>query len=175
MREDTVTTKVYEFDELSDEAKAVAVVNLASINIHDEWWESTYEDAATIGLKIEEFELDRGAYVRGKLTEDAEAAAALIQEHHGEACETHKDAMEFLNAVSVTGSIFEDQDDYDPDYEEFTESDQYAELCQKFKKTICEDYRIMLQREYEYRCSEEQIIEAIKANEYEFTAEGEVY
>ena len=175
MREDTVTTKVCPFDELSDEAKEKAVESLYDINVDYEWWDSVYDDAATIGLKITEFDLDRGAYCRGDWTEVAEDVARLILENHGKACETYKDAWEFQNAVGVQGSIFEDRGDYDPEYEEFTDSDQYQELCEEFRRTICEDYRIILQKEYEYRTSEEAIIETIEANEYEFTEDGKPY
>jgi len=44
----------------------------------------------------------------------------------------------------------------------------------EFLRSLCEDYRIMLQNEYEYLTSEEAIIETIIANEYEFTEEGEL-
>lgn len=175
MRENTVTTKVYPFDELSDEAKQAAIEKLYDINVDHGWWDFTYEDAKTIGLKITEFDLDRGAFCRGEWTEDAEHVAELILEHHGDVCETHKDATEFKNAVSVAGSIFEDTDDYDPEYEEFVESAEYEELCEEFQRTICEDYRIILQKESEYLTSEEAIIETIEANEYEFTEDGKVY
>lgn len=174
MREDTVVTKVYKFDELSDEAKAVAVERLSGLNIHDEWWESTYEDAARIGLKIEEFDLGQCSYVRGPWTEDAEAVAGLIQEHHGETCETHKDATTFLAAVETAKTAFEGRPGYDPDYEEFDEIHIW-DISREFERTICEDYRIMLQKEYEYLTSEEQIIEAIRSNAYEFTADGVQY
>ena len=162
MREDTVTTKVYPFDELSDEAKQKAIELFGSINVDQNWWEFVYEDAKTIGLEITEFDIGRGSYCRGKWTEDAEKTAQLILENHGEGCETHKDATEFEVAVSVTGSIFEDTDGYDPEYEEFIESDEYEELCEEFQRMICEDYRILLQKEYEYLTSEEGIIESIK-------------
>ena len=175
MREDTVITKVYPFDELSDEAKKTAITNMYNVNVDYEWWDSTYEDAVMIGLVIEGFNIDRDAFCRGKWTEDAEDTARLILENHGVPCETHKDAREFKNAVSVAGSVFEDADDFDPEYEEFTESDEYQELCEEFQQTICEDYRIILQKEYEYLTSEEQVIDAIKANEYEFTADGRLY
>ena len=174
MREDTVITKVYPFDELSDEAKETAIGKLAYINVDYGWWDNTYEDAKTIGLEITEFD-DRGAYCRGTWTEDAEETAQLILKNHGEGCETYKDAWEFQNAVSVQGSIFEGQDDYDSDYEHFTDSDQYEELCEEFQRMICEDYQIILQEEYEYQTGEEAIKETIKANEYEFTKDGKLY
>jgi len=175
MREDTVTTTVYKFDELSDAAKQTAINVLGGVNVTHDWWDSTYEDAAQIGLVIEEFDIDRGSYCRGKWTEDAEDVASLIMENHGACCETHKDAWEFQNAVSVQGSIFEAADDFDPESEQFIESEQYASLCEEFQRTIREDYRIMLQQEYEYQTSEEAIIGAIKVDGYEFRANGELY
>ena len=173
MREDI--TKVYPFDELSDEAKETAIEKMYDINIFYEWWESVYDDAATIGLVIEEFDIDRGSYCRGKWNEDAEDTAHLILERHGEACETHKDATAFLEECHEAKKVYNAQPDYDPDYEEFTESDEYEELCEEFQRTICEDYRIILQKEYEYLTSEEVIIETIEANEYEFTEDGKLY
>ena len=175
MREDTAITKVYPFEELSDEAKQTAVENLCSINVNYEWWDYTCEDAKTIGLEITEFTLDQGAFCRGNWTESAEDMARLIVENHGDACETYKDAVEFQNAVYVAGSMFEDTDDYNPEYEEFNESSEYENLCQEFRRTICEDYRIILQKEYEYQTGEEAIVETIKANEYEFTEDGKLY
>lgn len=171
MREKTVTTKIYKFDELSDEAKQTAIEGLGDINVDHEWWDNTYEDAVTIGLKITGFGLSREAYCRGKWIEDAEATARLIQEHHGEVCETYKDATEFQNAVSVQGSIFMDRDDD----KEFTDSDEYEELCSEFLRTLCEDYLIILQKEYKYLTGNEAIIESIKANECEFTTDGTHY
>lgn len=171
MRIDTKETKVYPFDELSDTAQDSAVADLVDFIMDFEWWYSTYEDAATIGLKITEFDLGRGSFCRGNWTEYPEDAAQLILENHGKSCETYKDAWEFQNAVSVQGSIFMDRDDD----KEFIESDQYEELCRKFHQDILEDYRIMLQKEYEYQTSREVIIETIKANEYEFTENGKLY
>lgn len=175
MREDTVITKMYQFDELSDEAKETAIEKLYDINVGYDWWDSTYEDAKTIGLVIEEFDLDRHRHCAGKWTEDAEDAAHLIIENHGEQCETHQDATEFLDILSTEQEIFESQGDYDPEYEEFDETDKYEELCEEFLRTICEDYAIMLQGECEYLTGEEAIIETIEANKYEFTEDGELY
>jgi hypothetical protein len=177
MREDTVTTTVYEFDELSDEAKAVALQELICINVEHEWWLNTYEDAENVGLKITSFDEHN---IEGYFVKDAESTAQLVLNNHGpadstepnqDACETYKDAWEFLNAVSVQGSIFMDRDDA----EQFVNSEEYAELCSEFLKTLCEDYRIILGKEYDYLCTDEAIIETIKANEWEFTVDGDKY
>ena len=82
---------------------------------------------------------------------------ALILENHGENCETYKTAMEYKGRVSTT-----DEDGYEE------ETDEGAE----FLKSLLEDYRIMLQKEYEYKSSREAIEETIRCNEYEFTEDG---
>ena len=56
--------KVYEFNELSEEAKEKAIEKLWNINVDYEWWDCVYDDAENIGLKIKEFDLDRGSYVK---------------------------------------------------------------------------------------------------------------
>ena len=48
----TIRTKVYLFSELSDQAKQKVIEDNYDINVDYEWWESAYEDAANIGLKI---------------------------------------------------------------------------------------------------------------------------
>jgi len=188
MKEYTVTTKVYEFDELSDEAKETAILAYSDINVHDEWWDGDFEDAKNIGLKLVAFGLNP-IYANGKWIEGAEEAAALVLENHGcgckphvagcepqeGACETYKTAWEFQNAISVQGSIFEAQDDFDPDYEEFTESDQYKEMCDEFLKDLCGDYGTMLSKQHDYMLSDEAVQETIEANEWEFTVDGDKY
>ena len=175
MREDIVTTTVYTFDELSDSAKQTAISGLCTCNVDYDWWDSTYEDARTIALKITSFDLDRHRQCDGEWQEDAEATARAILENHGESCETWKDAKVFLAELSGCKAIFEAKDDYDYEYEEFNESDEHKELCNEFLKTICEDYSIILQNESEYLQSEEAIIETIQANEWEFTVDGVMY
>lgn len=183
MRKVTTTTNVYEFDELCDEAKETAIQAYADCNVFDQWWESDYDDAETIGLKLGTFGLNP-IYCNGKWIGDAEEAAALVLEHHGpadgsepdqDACETYKTAWEFQNAVSVQGSIFEDQDDFDADYEEFIESDQYKEMCSEFLTDLCGDYGTMLSNQHDYLTGEEAIKETIEANEWEFLEDGEKY
>lgn len=175
MREDTIITKVYQFNELSDEAKEKAIEELCDCNVIFEWWDGIYEDARTVALTIESFDLDRNRHCAGKWQEDAEATARAILENHGESCETWKDATAFLAELSGCKAIFEAKDEYDYEYEEFDESDEYEELCSEFLKTICEDYSIILQNESEYLQSEEAIIETIEANEWEFTEDGIMY
>ena len=68
MRIDVKKTKVYPFDELSEDAKQRALESLFDVNVYYEWWDSTHEDAALIGLKITEFDVDRDSFCRGDRT-----------------------------------------------------------------------------------------------------------
>ncbi len=58
MKKIIVTTEVYLFDELSDSAKETAIQAHADCNVFDQWFESEYDDAETIGLKITAFDLN---------------------------------------------------------------------------------------------------------------------
>jgi hypothetical protein len=175
MRIDIKKTEVYPFDELTDDAKQTALEQLADINVDFEWWEFTYEDAANVGIKITGFDLDRGSYCEGDFILDAEEVANKIIAEHGESCETYKTAKDFLDAAKVIKEKFESDVNYDPEYKEYNESDDYEDAVEEFKQFILEDYRIILQHDYEYLTGEEAIVRTIEANDYEFTADGKIY
>lgn len=96
MRIKTTQTKVYKFEELSEEQKEKVLNNLCNINVDYEWYDSTYEDAERIGLKITGFDLDRNRYAKGKFIKSTHEVADLIIKEHGEKCETRIDAENFL-------------------------------------------------------------------------------
>jgi hypothetical protein len=171
MRTETTTRTIYQFEELNDKAKEQARNWWRNASMHDEWWESIYEDAENIGLKITGFDGDRGE-IEGDFTESPEDVANEIMEEHGESCETYTDARNFLKELSS--------------FMEEAEKDEWGELAtlklendkeaieKEFEHTILQDYLSMLKREYEYIMSDEQVDEAIICNQYEFTEEGEI-
>ena len=175
----TIETTVYKFDELSDEAKQQSIENLYDLNVDYEWWDCTYEDAENIGLKISEFDLDRASYVKGSFVLQALDVAKAIIAEHGEQCGTYQTAKDYM-AEHTRLVVEQCQEDADRLYSEFAiELDlswdiDTEDIDAEFLRSLCEDYRIMLQNEYEYLTSEEAIIETIIANEYEFTEEGEL-
>lgn len=173
MRIDIRETKVYPFDELSDEAKQKALKELCDINVYYNWWESIYADAANVGIKITAFDIDRNSYCKGDFCEDAEDVAKKIMAEHGKDCETYKTATTFLAAVKAGKKAFENSAERGD--LEYNETSDYENLVEEFEEFILEDYRIMLQKEYESLISEEAILETIKANEYEFTEDGKLY
>ncbi len=160
----TIRTKVYKFNELTEEGQQKAIENLSDINVDYSWWESTYEDAANIGLKITSFDLDRNRHAKGEFITSAAETAELIQSNHGKDCETYKTATTFLNDLNeLTGKHENIEDVNENDIEE---------LEDEFLKSLLEDYSIMLQKECDYLQSKEAIIETIEANDYEFYANG---
>ncbi len=166
-----ITTKVYEFDELSDKAKEKARDWYREHALDYEWWDSQYEDAENIGLKIKEFDLDRGAYVKAEFMASAEETAHKIEKEHGENCETFIDAKGYLQARDKVINEWERDENG-----EFVNQDRLDvsldALDSNFLHDLQEDYRIMLTKEMEYLLSDESIDETIRCNEYTFTENG---
>ena len=163
-------TEVFKFEELTDEGKESAVEKLSDINVGYKWWDSTYADAEMVGIKITGFGLDWESRCDGDFQLSSHEVAANIIFEHGVHCETNKTAQIFLDSVNSIEPT---------EGEECGEGEEYEgkmlELEDKFQKSILEDYRIILRKEYEYLTTEEAITESIKANDYEFTAEGSIY
>lgn len=147
MRKFTTKHIVYNFDELSDEAKQKAIEELYDINVSYDWWEFIYEDALEIGLKIASFDLDRNRHATGQLTEELPQVCKKILENHGESTPTYQLAKKWQHKHG-----------YDNEEE--------------FSKELLEEYSIILQKDSEYLTSDEAIIETIQANEYEFNQDG---
>ncbi len=159
MRIDIKKTTVYLFDELSDDTKQAVLEKLYDTNVNYEWWGSIYEDAKNVGIEITEFDIDRSSFCHGNI-DDAMKTANKILLVHGKDYKTYKTADAFLCDMSY----LDDDDDIAQD-----------ETEAEFGRSILEDYRIILQKEYEYLTSEEVIVEMIKVNEFEFTADGQIY
>lgn len=184
----TITVKAFQFSELSDAAKEKAIDWYASASGYDEWWDSTYEDAKNVGIKITGFDI-RGT-CDGEFIGTAEETANKIIAEHGDACETYKTAKEFLDARSkITDCLDSEQDKLDAmdEDDEITGTDksyiqcawlvgefetELEDLETEFQHSILEDYRIILSNELDYLQSREHIIESIEANEYDFSETG---
>ena len=152
----TIETKVYEYYELSDDAKEKARQWYKSTDFGDEWWEPDYEDAKTVGLKLEYFGLDRNRHATGEFIISAIDCALKIENEHGDKTETYKTARTFINETRKMDS----------------DSAEYEDACDEFRRSILEDYSIILQKDYEYTMSDEYVMEAIEANGYTFTIDG---
>lgn len=180
----TTVETLYTFDELSDAAKEKAVEKLYDLNVDYDWWDFVYQDAATIGVEIEGFDIGYRNKIDGKLTESLLDCCKLIRKHHGKGCETFKTAAEYLDTyiqvfkVWLDAKTDDDKESWELEWSnkdwlaEFESEEEAEEVTNDFRKAILEDYLSMLRKEYDYKTSEEAIIESIQANEYMFTDDG---
>lgn len=166
-----IETEVFKFDELSKEAQQTAIEKLFDLNVDHDWWNSVYEDADRIGLKITSFGLDRGT-IEGEFTGDLEEVCRDISKEHGEKCETYQTAANYLESHNKAMTTHKKEDPGGFPFEDTHECDN---IEAEFLCDLLEDYRVILQKEYDYLTSEEAIKETIEANNYEFTADGEMY
>lgn len=172
----TVTINIYQFSELSDEAKEKAINNLSDSNVDSDWWDSICEDAAQVNIKIKSFDIDRGSYLNAKFIESAYNTANLIILNHGESCETYKTAKTFINDYNELVCKYSDgiKTDIVAEGNEYNFDNEAEDLENDFLQSISEDYRIILSNEYDYLTSETAIIETIEANEYYFYSDGKL-
>jgi hypothetical protein len=170
----TIEIKLYSFNELSEDAKEKAINELYDINLFYEWWDSIYEDAKNIDIKITGFDIDRGRYCKIENLNDWHTIADKIMQEHGENCETYKIAESFLKERDeIIDTAIRDEDG---DFEDENEIDNLLDnLESDFKNDISEEYLSMLRKGYDYLSSPEAIIETIEANDYEFTENGKRY
>lgn len=158
MRQETTTRTLYQYDELSEKAKAKARDWYREDALDYEWWDSIYEDAFRAGLTITSFDLDRHKGVAGKLTMSLVDSCKAILANHGTNCNTYKLAKDTL--VTWEGS---------------EKTDEVEEvLTEEYTYALREEYALILQKEYEYLLSDEAVEDNIKANEYEFTESGHI-
>jgi hypothetical protein len=177
MRE--IITKVYQFHELSDEAKEKAVEKLYYINVeYYDWWDQVYDDAAEIGLKITEFD---DYVLKGQFTEWEIDVANKIIENHGEHCDTYRTAQDYLverrrlvaeQCQNEADEICISFDYIDGIFDVGTDELDTEDIDREFLRSLCEDYRIILQKEYEWLTSEEAIRATIENGDWEFTEKG---
>lgn len=168
--------KVYSFDELSEKAQGKALEKLHDLNTSLDWWIFTYDDAESIGLKLSEFNL-YPSYAKGKFLVSGKVLANEIKENHGSICETRKTAENFLVKLQEL-ELYHELKHTDPEYD-FKDTREFSEALEDLEKefllSLCGDYAIMLQKEFEYLSSRESIIETIQANNYQFLENGDLY
>lgn len=163
-----IEISLYKFNELSDRAKEKARDWYRQGALDYEWWDSTYEDAKNIGLRITGFDIDRGPYADGEFTENAVDVAEAVLKDHGKSTETYKDAKDFLGEYKEKEKKYYDENDSD----DFDDSEIAEELKEQFLHDLLHDYAQILQAEVEYLMSDEQVDEACISNEYEFHKDG---
>jgi hypothetical protein len=164
----TIRTKVYQFNELNDNAKEKAIEWFKNSFDDSFAWDDIKEDAAQIGLKL--ITLDDRRKNEGEFILSANEVAQNIFNNHGQHCETYKTAQNFMEEWQpVFGNYM---DETSEEYESAESEDKLREIEDSFLESLLEDYRIMYNNQIEYEYSDEFAKENIEANEYEFTADG---
>ncbi len=161
----TKTYTTYKFNELNEKQKEKVLQNYYDINVDSDWWEPVYEGAKEIGLKITGFDLGSAQECDGKFITTALDCARAIVKEHGETCETYKTASAYIKEIDA----LEIDDDSN-----FIDEEKADDITTEFLHSLLEDYRIMLEKEYEYLTGKEAIIETIEANDYDFTDDGRI-
>lgn len=164
----TVRTKVFKFNELSETAKENAIEKNYYFNVENlDWWESVYEDASNVGLRLTGFDLDRNKHAKGEFLNPAPECAESIIENHGKECDTFKIAETFLNDLNQLTGQYDNIDD--------CPESEIDDLENEFLESLLSEYADILEKECEYLTSSEAIAESLIANEYEFTKEGNIF
>ena len=153
------TVNVYHFEELSDEAKQVAIRDNAEINVHYDWWDCTYETWSEMGVRIDSFDLYR-QHVGINFLYDYEDVAQSILSFFGEDNDTYAFAKEYLEQVK---KLDEESEDYDSDKDAIEE-----EFYMEIENTIFN----WLRTEYEWLVSDEAIAETLEINQVDFLENG---
>jgi len=172
MRTETTTRTLYQFDELSEQAKQAAMEKLYDINVDHGWWDCTYDDAEGVGCKITGFDIGR-PQMCDLTCDDAVETSGKIMENHGESCDTYKLAESFLQERDeIVNAAERDEDGELAD--EYALDKKLDEVEAEFVRALSEEYLSLLRNDYEYLTGEEAILESIEANEYEFTEDGKL-
>jgi hypothetical protein len=173
----TIEIQLFKFDELSDKAKEKALIEYYDWNVNFDWWDSVYYDAKNVGITINGFDIDRGNYCKIEFRYDEKDICQKIIMEHGENCETHKIATKFLSDYDELVKRYSDGiiKDIVSEYNEEDFDNEIIELETELHHELSEEYLSILRKEYEYLTREEAIIEALEANEIEFTINGEIY
>jgi len=188
---------VYSFDELSDTARQHALEKLYNINTNYEWWDSTFDDFKTIadlmGIGVKNIYFSGfssqgdGACFSGDYRYKKGALSA-VKDYAPLDKELHRIAKGFQDIqrryfYQLSADISEPRGHYVHERSVTVDVEHYERYSMDIpiviQDAIDELLRDMmrwlyktLEEEYDWRTSEEQIIESIQANEYEFDSGG---
>lgn len=197
----TVLVELFQFDELSDAAKERARDWYRTASEQDEWWDSVYEDAETIaalmGIEIAHkgahaepsiffsgfSSQGDGACLEGRYAY-AKGGAAKVRDHAPVDAELHRiadglQALQKANGYKLTATV-EQSGHYShsgcTDIDVSKGEDWAGEAIESEVKSLLRAfmdwiYR-QLQAEYDALNEDEAVEDNIRANEYEFEADG---
>jgi hypothetical protein len=192
MRTIYTSTTVHTFDELDEAAREKVIECFAYMNVDHPWWESTYDLIQAAGrclgieCEVKAFDFGRGAGVSlgghyaynkgwrkalreefgGDLLVELEAIGALLQ--RAQRPLFYRASVWLTPHRNYAGTHFEE---WSVDGAPIKGYDDLDKALRAFERWALRT----LHREYEYLTSEEAIAEAIRANGYEFDANGRLY
>ena len=172
-----IEVKLYEFEELSAEAKEKAIEKNRTINVDFDWWDCTCESMKEVGVKIDSFDI----YYRtiSIIIEDSEHTASKTIENFGEGMEIVKISKQFIKDRDALIKRLGEGNDiagYSVKEEFIDEYDEEIEyLEEEYRKEMAEEILTWLRDEYEYLQTDEAVAETLIANEYDFTEDGTIY
>ena len=140
-----VTITLYELDELSEASRISAIESLRSINVEHDWWDSLYEDALSVGLKLTGFDLDY-MNISGDFIWPSDIVCNAIIKDHGDTTSTYLIASRYIGGDDKV-----------------------------LLDALLRDYLHLLNEEYYYLIGDDAVAEAIRANEYWFTEDGKLF
>ena len=194
-------TVVYEFSELNDDAKQNAIDSLRDINTHHEWWDCTIDHLTEClecigfsGVEIAfsgfwsqgdgarftgQYSYEKGALSKVKKEYPEFIALHELAETLQELNKPHFYSLRFklgvLNSLycheNTSGLEWSECDNKEDGWPSDDTDNAITDACREFMQEI---YTI-LEKEHEFLTSDNEIIEAIKANGYQFTSEGAFY
>jgi hypothetical protein len=199
----TIRTKVYQFNELSEDAKQKAIQSFEDINVFSDWWDSVYTDfeelCKTIGIDVDlKKTYFNGFYSQGSgsaFTADINVKECL----QGIKAEKWKEyaPLENLKFYDVTKNLLRiapycwanirtsnretsvkcetDMQTCGGDSNVAAEFENLEDFLQDVADTLNHWLYTSLEKEYEYLTSEKAIAETIQANEYFFTKDGKQF
>lgn len=188
-------TEVYKFAELSESSQDAAIQRLWDINADDEYWyESTIEDAKTIGalmgihianVRFRGFSSQGdGACFEGSFRY-ATGSVKAVRDYTGgtdPALESIALALQRAQSAAfytVTGAIRQRGRYQHSGCTEINLDHERGALLDEDIRDALRSFMDwiygQLEKEYDYQTSRERIIETIDANDYEFTENGELY
>ena len=172
-----IEVKLYEFEELSAEARENAIEKNRLMNVEHDWWDWFYEGMAEIGIKINSFDVYYGNI--GITIEDSEQTAIEAIENYPKENEIFKISKEFIadrDALIKRLGEGNDTAGYSVKEEFIDEYDEEIErLEEQYRREIAKEIITWLREDFEYLQTDEAVAETLIANDYEFTEEGQIY
>lgn len=194
----TETIKLYKFEELSKEAKEKAIEEYRELldESGEDWWEPCFESfnerLKEIGIECKNFyfdifrdrhfKMDNADIVDRDLLLEQAGCMKYLLPYSLDIDEKAVFFQIFIDADEKYGNKIYVEADYDREYFEDEEEDEIERtseemsgVLQEFVDNLLGEFLRELEKEYEYRGSDEVISENLINSEVEFTKNGERY